>query len=50
MAARVDPDEARRWLQSHSTAWAAYAACVLALLYAVPSFYWALSGTAGRMT
>jgi hypothetical protein len=30
--------------------WAAYAACALALLYAVPSFYWALGGTAGLDT
>jgi Protein of unknown function (DUF3995) len=37
-----------RWLRA--TAWAAYAACVLALLYAVPSFYWALGGTAGLDT
>ena len=29
---------------------AAYAACALALLYAVPSFYWALGGTAGLGT
>lgn len=27
--------------------WAAYAACALALLSAVPSFYWAFGGTAG---
>jgi hypothetical protein len=33
-----------------ATAWAAYAACALALLYAVPSFYWALGGTAGLDT
>ena len=32
------------------TAWAAYAACALALLSAVPSFYWALGGTAGLAT
>jgi hypothetical protein len=31
-------------------AWAAYAACALALLDAVPSFYWALGGTAGLHT
>ena len=35
---------------SRATAWAAYAACALALLYAVPSFYWALGGTAGLDT
>jgi hypothetical protein len=33
-----------------ATAWAAYAACALALLSAVPSFYWALGGTAGLDT
>jgi hypothetical protein len=27
--------------------WAAYAACAVALLYALVSFYWALGGTAG---
>jgi Protein of unknown function (DUF3995) len=27
--------------------WAAYGAAVVALLYAVPSFYWAFGGTAG---
>jgi len=32
------------------TAWAAYAACVLALLYAIPSFYWAAGGTIGLDT
>src|SRR5215218_9732206 len=36
--------------RSPATAWAAYAACALALLYAVPSFYWALGGTAGLDT
>jgi hypothetical protein len=30
--------------------WAAYAACALALASAVPSFYWALGGTAGLDT
>ena len=29
------------------TAWAAYAACALALLSAIPSFYWAAGGTIG---
>jgi hypothetical protein len=29
---------------------AAYAACALALLYAVPSFYWSLGGSAGLDT
>jgi hypothetical protein len=33
-----------------AAAWAAYAACALALLSAVPSFYWALGGTAGLNT
>jgi len=33
-----------------ATARAAYAACALALLSAVPSFYWALGGTAGLDT
>jgi hypothetical protein len=37
-------------MRSPATAWAAYAACALALLYAVPSFYWALGGTAGLDT
>jgi hypothetical protein len=36
--------------RSRATVWAAYAACALALLYAVPSFYWALGGTAGLDT
>ena len=36
--------------RSRATAWAAYAACALALLYAVPSFYWGLGGTAGLDT
>ena len=36
--------------RSPATAWAAYAACALALLYAVPSFYWGLGGTAGLDT
>jgi hypothetical protein len=33
-----------------ATSWPAYAACALALLYAVPSFYWASGGTAGLGT
>jgi Protein of unknown function (DUF3995) len=33
-----------------ATAWPAYAACALALLYAVPSLYWALGGTVGLDT
>jgi hypothetical protein len=32
------------------TTWAAFAACALALLSAVPSFYWVLGGTAGLDT
>ncbi len=37
-------------MRSRATARAAYAVCALALLYAVPSFYWALGGTAGLHT
>jgi len=33
-----------------TTAWAAYGACALAWLYAVPSAYWALGGTVGLDT
>ena len=36
--------------RSRTTAWAAYPACALAWLSAVPSFYWALGGTAGLDT
>jgi hypothetical protein len=36
--------------RSRPRAWAAYAACALAWLSAVPSFYWALGGTAGLDT
>jgi hypothetical protein len=32
------------------TAWAAYAACALALLSAIPSFYWAAGGRIGLAT
>jgi hypothetical protein len=32
------------------TTWAAYAACALALLSAIPSFYWAAGGTIGLAT
>jgi hypothetical protein len=49
----VDPPSAHRPVpptRSRATAWPAYAACALALLYAVPSFYWALGGTAGLDT
>jgi hypothetical protein len=34
-------------MRSRATAWAAYAACALTLLYAAPRFYSALGGTAG---
>jgi hypothetical protein len=36
--------------RSRTTAWAADTACALAWLSAVPSFYWALGGTAGLHT
>ena len=36
--------------RSRPTAWAAYAACALALLSAVPSFYWAAGDTIGLDT
>jgi hypothetical protein len=36
--------------RSRPTAWAAYTACALAWLYALPSLYWALGGTAGLDT
>jgi Protein of unknown function (DUF3995) len=36
--------------RSRPTAWTAYAACALALLSAVPSFYWAAGGTIGLDT
>ena len=36
--------------RSCSTAWAGYAACGCALLYAAVSFYWAAGGTAGLGT
>jgi Protein of unknown function (DUF3995) len=36
--------------RSRTTAWAAYPACALAWLSAVPSLYWALGGTAGLDT
>jgi Protein of unknown function (DUF3995) len=42
--------ESRPTRRSPGTAWAANAACALALLSAVPSFYWALGGTAGLDT
>jgi Protein of unknown function (DUF3995) len=41
------PAPPTRW---PATAWAAYLACALAWLYAVPSFYWTLGGTAGLDT
>ena len=36
--------------RSPATPWAAYAASALAWLYALPSLYWALGGTAGLDT
>jgi Protein of unknown function (DUF3995) len=36
--------------QPPRTTWAAYAACALALLSAIPSFYWAAGGTIGLDT
>jgi Protein of unknown function (DUF3995) len=36
--------------QPPRTAWAAYAACALALVSAIPSFYWAAGGTMGLDT
>jgi len=36
--------------QPPRTTWAAYAACALALLSAIPSFYWAAGGTSGLDT
>lgn len=47
MADQPDVHQPASPMRSRSTAWAAYAACALALLYAVPNFYWALGGTAG---
>ena len=40
----------RRSDRPRTAAWAAYAACALALLSAVASFYWALGGTVGLDT
>lgn len=42
------PPSPTRW--SRVAPWAGYAACALALLSAVPSFYWAFGGTAGLDT
>ncbi|HET7519848.1 MAG TPA: DUF3995 domain-containing protein [Actinomycetes bacterium] len=50
MADQPDVHQPATPTRSRSTAWAAYAACALALLYAVPNFYWALGGTAGLGT
>jgi Protein of unknown function (DUF3995) len=50
MADRPDVHQPAPPTRSRATAWAAYAACALALLYAVPSFYWGLGGTAGLDT
>jgi hypothetical protein len=49
----ADPPSAHQpapTMPSRARAWVAYAACALALLYAVPSFYWALGGTVGLDT
>ena len=37
-------------MQSRSTAWAGYAACTWAFVFAAVSFYWAAGGTAGADT
>src|SRR5262245_34050709 len=50
MADQPNLDQPAPPTRAPATAWAAYAACALALLYAVPSFYWALGGTAGLDT
>jgi Protein of unknown function (DUF3995) len=50
MADRPDVHQPAPPTRSRAAAWAAYAACALALLYAVPSFYWGLGGTAGLDT
>jgi Protein of unknown function (DUF3995) len=50
MAESPSVQESRPITRPPTTPWAAYAACALALLSAVPSFYWALGGTAGLDT
>ena len=50
MAEQPSVHESRPIRRPRATAWSAYAACALALLSAVPSFYWALGGTAGLDT
>jgi hypothetical protein len=50
MAESPSVHESRPTRRSRAIAWAAYAACALALLSAVPSFYWALGGTVGLDT
>jgi hypothetical protein len=50
MAESASVHEPRPITRPPTTPWAAYAACALALLSAVPSFYWALGGTAGLDT
>jgi hypothetical protein len=50
MAESPSVQESRPIARPPTTPWAAYAACALALLSAVPSFYWALGGTAGLDT
>lgn len=50
MADQPGPHQRALFRRSRATVWAAYTAAALALLYAVPSFYWALGGTAGLDT
>ena len=50
MTDQPDPHPPTPPTRSRATAWAAYLACALAWLYAVPSFYWTLGGTAGLDT
>ena len=45
-----DDPRASRLRRNVLPRWAAYAACVLAFLYAAVSFYWAAGGTAGVST
>jgi hypothetical protein len=50
MSEQPSVHEQRQRTRPRATAWPAYAACALALLSAVPSFYWALGGTSGLDT
>jgi hypothetical protein len=50
LAERPSVHEPRPATRPRAAASAAYAACALALLSAVPSFYWAFGGTAGLGT